>query len=285
MIEAGRFTDPDYWRSFAPSLTLGDGAVLRDLASIDLPAERPAEIAALIKREGYIHQTNTDWGVDTKAMATAVRALSAEDISPVFGFLFDEFWAPFARLNALYESLLGKYAMLPDFWVWNVDPAKDDAGWKPHRDRGHASLLPGGAPKALTTWIPLTESTPLNGCIYIVPADRDPTYGTYNDARMQFELPAIRALPAAPGDFFIWNQAVMHWGSRTSPRAAESRISMAFELQRLDVAPFKQPLIAPRAALPFSERLRLVSRQMLQYTHMYKIDPVLERLAVELLTN
>jgi hypothetical protein len=285
MIDAAHFTDPDYWRGFAPGLTLGDGANLKDLAPLDLPAERPAEIAALIKREGYVQQTHADWGVDTAAMAAAVRALSAEEISPVFAFLFDEFWAPFARLHALYESLLGPYAMLPDFWVWNVDPAKDDAGWKPHRDRGHIALLPNRAPKSLTTWVPLTEATPLNGCIYIVPADRDPTYGTYNEAKMQFELPAIRALPAAPGDFFIWNQAVLHWGSRTSPRAPQSRVSMAFEFQRLDVAPFKSPLIPACEPLPFPQRLRLVARQMLQYQHMYKIDPTLEALAVELLTT
>lgn len=169
--------------------------------------------------------------------------------------------------------------------MWNVDPAKDDSGWKPHRDRGYTSLLPGGAPKSLTTWVPLTEATPLNSCIYIVPADRDPNYGTENDRMMQFELPNLRALPAQPGDFFIWNQAVIHWGSRSSPRAPQSRVSMAFEFQRLDTAPFNGPLIPARAALDFESRLRLVARQMLQYRHMYRIYPELERLATELLAG
>ncbi|MGH6872711.1 MAG: phytanoyl-CoA dioxygenase family protein [Rhizomicrobium sp.] len=283
MIDASRFADADYWQTFAPELHITGGENLKQLAPLDLPAGRDGEIAALLNREGYIQQSGVTWGVDTTAMAAVVRRLSAKNVSPVFAFLFDEFWIPFARLHGLYESLLGKYAVLPNFWVWNVDPAKDDAGWKPHRDQGHIALFADGSPKSLTTWIPLTEATPLNGCIYIVPADRDPTYGTANDTKMLFEYPAIRALPAAPGDFFIWNQATLHWGSRTSPRATESRVSMAFEFQRLDVPPFNGPLIAPRAAMPFARRLRLVAKQMLQYRHMYTIDPELERLAVALL--
>ncbi len=236
-----------------------------------------------LKDEGYFQASNS-WFVDLKAMANLVRALTAENLSPVFGFLFDEFWVPFFQLHLLYQALLGdKYYFLPDFWIWNVDPRKGESGWRPHRDKGKMALFPDGSPKSLTTWIPLSSATPLNGCMYLVPAMSDPTYGTEDENKWEFEYSSIRALPGNPGDFFIWNQAVLHWGSKTSPRAAESRVSMAFEFQRADVNPFNTPLIEPLNLLTFEVRLKLVAKQLLQYRHMYKLDPPVERIAMELI--
>jgi hypothetical protein len=143
-------------------------------------------------------------------------------------------------------------------------------------------LRPDGGPISLTTWIPLSEATPLNGCMYIVPAHADPTYGTPREKEFHFELPAIRALPAKPGEILVWNQAVLQWGSRSSHCATESRISMAFEFQSLDSRPFNTPILPRDQAVPFDLRLRLISKQVLQYRHMYKLDPNIERVAAEL---
>jgi ectoine hydroxylase-related dioxygenase (phytanoyl-CoA dioxygenase family) len=218
-------------------------------------------------------------------MADKVRALSVNGLSPVFAFIYDEFWIPFFKLHNVYTGLLGgKYYVLPDFWVWNVDPQKGEAGWKPHRDKGRQSLFPDRTPKSLTTWIPVSTATPLNGCMYIVPAMFDPTYGREDEMQWKFDYSSIRALPGNPGEFFIWNQAVLHWGSKTSPRAPESRVSMAFEFQRADVAPFNQPLISPLSVLSFESRLKLIAKQILQYRHMYKLEPELERIATGLIS-
>ncbi len=111
--------------------------------------------------------------------------------------------------------------------------------------------------------------------MYLVPPRLDPTYGTAEEKQWRFEYPSVRALPAMPGDALIWNQAVLHWGGKTSPLATESRISLAFEFQRLDVAPFNRPLIRPRACVPFDLRLKLVAKQILQYRHMYQFDPAM----------
>jgi len=283
MIQADEFLSRDYWQSLAPALHIADERLLKDTAPIQFETVQITEFAQLLRREGYFQASNIDWAIDPKPMAEAVRALSAAELSPVFAYLYDEFWVPFCRLHGLYESLLGNYAMLPDFWVWNVDPQRGDSGWKPHRDKGREALFPDGSPKSLTTWIPLSTATPLNGCIYIVPADRDPTYGTAEESRWRFEHGSIRALPAVPGDFFIWNQAVVHWGGRSSTRGAESRVSMAFEFQRLDVPPFNQPLIRPRPTFTFDIRLKLIAKQILQYRHMYKVHPVVEQLAARLM--
>jgi hypothetical protein len=283
-MDVKQITSRDFWRAFAPKFHIEDQSFLKTFSLANVSPQQHQALAALIREEGYL-QGCIDWGLDLGGMAERVRALSEIGLSPVFAFIYDEFWIPFFKLHGVYSGLLGgKYYVLPDFWVWNIDPKKGEEGWRPHRDRGKTSLLPDRGPKSLTTWIPLSTATPLNGCMYIVPANCDPTYGSEDEGTWKFEYPSIRALPANPGDFFLWNQAVLHWGSRTSPRAAESRVSMAFEFQRADVVPFNKPLIEPLMILAFEVRLRLVAKQILQYRHMYKLQPDIERMAIELIS-
>ena len=240
-----------------------------------------ADLDECLRDDGYFHLAH-DFGLDLAMMADTVRRFSAAGIPPVFCFLFDEFWAPFHALDAMYGGVLGPYGLLPDFWVWNVDPAKGESGWTPHRDRGRMALRADGRPITLTTWIPLSDATPLNSCMYLVPAHADPTYGTPREHEYRFELPAIRALPAKPGEVLVWNQAVVHWGSRSSHRATESRISMALEFQANDSKPFNTPILSPNEPVPFDLRLRLIAKQVLQYRHMYRVEPQIEQVAAEL---
>jgi hypothetical protein len=269
------------WLARAPDLHIGGNAVRRAVRAFRPSNSQAVDLDQRLHDDGYL-QIAHDFGLDLAMMADTVRRFSADGIPPVFCFLFDEFWAPFHALDAMYGGLLGPYGLLPDFWIWNVDPAKGEAGWKPHRDRGRLSLRPDGRPVSLTTWIPLSEATPLNSCMYLVPAHADPTYGTPHENEWRFELPAIRALPAKPGEVLVCNQAVLHWGSRTSHRATESRISMAFEFQASDSKPFNTPILPRGKWVPFDLRLKLIAKQVLQYRHMYKVDPQIEQVAAEL---
>lgn len=272
-------TDIEAWRRFAPRLHICEESLFRQATPVEVPTVSSLPTVDLIKREGYIHTSGVAWSVDIGLLAQTIRAISAAKLAPVFGFLFDEFWLPFFQLAPLYRSLLGDYKMLPDFWIWNVEPKSAEAGWRPHRDKGVLALLPDRMPKSLTTWIPLSNATTLNSCMYVVPAMLDPTYGTPQDGQWKFELQSIRALPAAPGDLLIWNQAILHWGSRSSARGTETRVSMAFEFQRADVAPFNEPLLDPTQVQTFDQRMRLISKQILQYKHMYGVTPAIEQLA------
>ncbi len=277
----------EYWQLLAPGLHIEEKSILQNVAHLRFTNSEQIEMANLLKEDGYI-QSSADWGLDLKSMADTVRSLDSANLSPVFAFLYDEFWHPFLKLHLLYAALFGgKYLLLPAFWVWNVDPKRNAAGWKPHRDRGRKSLLDDGAPKSLTTWIPLSSATPLNGCMYIVPACHDPIYATTEDLnwKSRLEFSSIRALPAKPGDFFIWNHEVLHWGGRTSSRATESRVSIAFELQRADVPAFSEPLLDPFDIPPFETRLKLIAKQLLQYRNMHTLEPELAYFASVLLAN
>lgn len=266
----------EFWRTTFPNLSIGD--------SLPAPPTPPAADAALsaarMAEDGYVHGRSDILAALAPRLAEAVARLKALDVPPPFLFLFDEAWSAFSALSGELGQFLPKLSILPDFWVWHVDPAAGEAGWEPHVDKGVHALDRDGRPLSLTAWIPLTPATPLNGCIYIVPASRDPQYGAGVGERTRpFALPAVRALPAAPGEFLVWNQAVLHWGSASSRFAEGPRISMALEFQRGDVPAFNRPLIDPAAALPFAERLRLVGKQILQYRHMYPLEPRFEALA------
>ena len=286
MMDLAQLEKPEFWLKFAPKLHIVDLSVFNALQLIAPAPDQMRTYCELMRNEGYF-QGLPQMILDHRLLAQTVRALVEANLSPVFAFLFDEFWLPFYKLHSIISTLLGgDYFFLPDFWVWNVDPAKGERGWRPHRDKGRWALLPDGMPRSVTVWIPLSDATTLNGCVYIVPACDDPTYGTENEKDWQFEYSSIRALPAHPGEFFMWNQAVVHWGSKASPRGGESRISMAFEFQRADVQPpFNEPLMLPLGIISFEERLKLVAKQILQYQTMYQLEPEMQAFAENLIAK
>lgn len=280
--------EPAFWRQLNPALHIGDQAYAQSVGGFELDAPTCAVFEQRLVEEGYFQfgATPAQWQLPLADMAQAVRSLLPLGLMPPFAFLYDEFWLLYAKQSRILSHFLGgSYWMLPDFWVWHVDPAKGQAGWRPHRDKGRSALFDDGRAKSLTVWIPLTEATPMNGCMYMVPANRDRHYNTAQEDDWQFDYPDIRALPGQPGDVFYWNQAVLHWGSRTSRFAAQARISVAFEFQRADVPAFNQPLLDPTRIPAFDDRLRLIAKQLLQYNHMYPLAPQLEAFARQILQH
>jgi hypothetical protein len=65
-----------------------------------------------------------------------------------------------------------------DFWAWYIDPLKEEKGWQPHRDRDTMSTTPD--PQYCTVWIPLTDATLDNGCMFVLPARFDNEYHCTN---------------------------------------------------------------------------------------------------------
>lgn len=279
MIElaAGPIDRIETWQALVPGLTVCDDGARARYAPIDFAPEVLAGTAAALVEEGYFQLDPPEWELPWQDMAAAVTSLRGQGLSTCFAFMYDQFWLAFARLHRLLGHNLGPdYSLLPAFWAWHIDPKSDESGWTPHRDRGRMALNPDGTPKALTIWLPLTDATPLNGCMYLVPADRDLTYNTPDEDRPRFAHADIRALPARAGSILCWNQAVLHWGSHSNRRAPHARISMAFEFQRGDIEPLQSVLIPPLLLPPFRDRLIFTCLQILQYKHMYPLSAEME---------
>ncbi|HTH98706.1 MAG TPA: phytanoyl-CoA dioxygenase family protein [Stellaceae bacterium] len=274
---AGPIDRIETWQRLVPDLTICAPDAMAGFAPIDFPADTLAGTKAGLIEEGYFQLDPPEWGLPWDRMAAAVGTLRQAGLSTCFAFMYDQFWMAFARLHKLLAHDLDPgYQLLPAFWAWHIDPKSDESGWTPHRDRGRMALFPDGAPKALTIWLPLTDATTLNGCMYLVPADRDRHYNTEHEDNPNFAYSDVRALPAKAGSVLCWNQAVLHWGSHSAKRAPGPRLSMAFEFQRGDIPPLHQMLIPPLALPDFRDRLILTCVQILQYKHMYPLAPEME---------
>lgn len=273
-----------FWRDTFPELSIGtlfEGQFA--LNGLSLASGERATQRMII--DGYFQEADPALPQLADRLAAGIARCVSMGIPPVFAFVFDEAWAVFHRQHQTIAAFLGaSYQVLPDFWAWHVDPQAGQAGWRPHRDKGFQALAPDGSPLSLTVWVPLTEASPLNGCMYMLPASRDPVYGTTEDRTWQIDYPSIRALPGKPGDWFCWNQAVLHWGGQSSPFAEGPRMSMALEFQRSDIAPYNTPLLGTLPVLSFEDRMKLIAKQILQYAHMYPLPPSMQTLAQDLLS-
>ncbi len=273
---AAQAMDPDFWRAVAPNFTIEGDAKPHVLK---FTKEQEKQLVAKMDKEAYVHVSQPGLKSSLDDMCNLLGTITSMGLPPVFAFAFDEFWMVHMQVRSLVKILLeDEFSMLPDFWAWRVMPGQ--SGWKPHRDKVGGSLFPNGKPKSITLWVPLSIAYPLNGCMYILPADRDRIY--YKDGTNGFEgaLPDMRALPAQAGDVLAWTQRVMHWGSHSADQHdLPPRQSVAFEYQRSDITAFNSPLLDPDTMPDFKARMALIGKQVLQYTHMYEFTPELVKMA------
>lgn len=262
----------EFWHQLCPHMSIDGGgrAVPASVGDTGL-------LMSDLKREGYIQVPDAFAEHATAPIRDAVTTLTQRGIPLPFAFVYDELWLAFQGLSTFLSAALGQdYRALPDFWVWYVPPNENACGWGPHRDRVQTTLDHDNSPHTLTVWLPFTDATPLNGCMYVLPAHHDPRFVERRwdgDGNNVVQNPQdIRALPATAGSLLAWNQAVLHWGSRGSRLGKAARISAAFEFQRGDKAPFNSPLLDPGRLPSFTERLGLIGKQVLQYRHMYPLS-------------
>ena len=230
--------------------------------------------------EGYIKLPELPWEDWFINVREGIKYLKSLNIPVPFIFMFCEPWMMQSKLSRIVESLFGEeYCLLPEFWAWHVDPKNEDSGWGPHRDKGRWSLFENGKPKSLTLWIPLTDATIENSCMYLIPANRDSSYQLEEWKRESVDLQNIVALPVKAGTPLIWNSNIIHWGSKSLSRNISPRISIAFEVQIAKMEPFNKPTTKPLEIPSFEDRLKFISKQILQYSHMYPLKTDLESFA------
>ena len=278
--------DPAYWRALRPDLHVAglshNGSKYPPMPGVDEASSTAmlAEMEASLLKEGYatLPPPAFDWGgVDPLQLAATVRWAKTFG-SPAFVYVYDEFWWFWQRLTPVLDRLLGEgnWRCLPDMWAWHIE--KSEGGWTPHRDKTEPTRLPDGRFKSLSFWISLNRATPDNGCMYLLPASRDPAYHNVSlrdNTQSNMRLQDIVAMPTEPGQVLLWSQEIYHWGGRHSGKDVEGRVSFSVEVQRADVQPYNNPLVDCAAGPPsLPARLRRIAQVIHQYTHIQKPDPV-----------
>ncbi len=272
----------EFWSGLCPGMSIEAGA---GPAPAALGETDPMLVN--LRREGYVQIPDVLSEATIAPIRDAVSTLFRLGIPLPFAFVYDELWLVFRGLSRFLTAALGEsYRALPDFWVWHVNPSEQAAGWGPHRDRVQPTLDFDNSPHTLTMWLPFSDATPLNGCMYVLPAHLDDRFTQRRwdgpDNNVVYNPQDIRALPATAGSMFAWNQAVLHWGGRGSRLGKAPRVSAAFEFQRGDRPAFNNPLLDPARLPTFAERLGLIGKQVLQYRHMYPLSDDVAAIATSL---
>ncbi|CAM9128545.1 unnamed protein product, partial [Ectocarpus fasciculatus] len=275
-------SDQSFWKKLAPDMHIYDADFSNSIQFVQINNATGSYFQDLMIREGYIQIDPIAFTTPIEKMVQTIEKLHENKLPLAFSYVYDEFWLIFVSMHQVIEAMVGPgYKRLPDFWTWRIDPIAEERGWGLHRDKNGRTIGEDGLPNSLTVWIPLTDATTLNGCMYILPADRDPSYAAIGTGPEEDTVPQaplielvdeFRALPIDAGGVLMWNQQVYHYGSHASRRAAAPRYSLAMEFQSTDIPPMNLPLYDPLSLPSFQERLKLIAKQIIQYKHMYALD-------------
>jgi hypothetical protein len=210
-------------------------------------ADDPKAVKTLSDRltcDGYFMMPaggKLDWSVNLVDVAAAVKTLKEAGWAQSFLTVYDEVWLMVHNLEELIPLVTGGNRPIGDFSVFYIDPATSGAGWPPHRDRGTEASVSAfrsdGTALYTTFWVPLTDATPSNSCLTVIPKQFDPGYSEGDNGRnplsrifttpVQFQQ--IRALPAPAGSLIAFTHRLMHWGSAADPHSgAPPRVALAF---------------------------------------------------------
>jgi hypothetical protein len=106
-------------------------------------------------------------------------------------------------------------------WTYRVDPEASK--------RVVADVDSRNDKERITVWVPLTEATIGNGCMYLIPQDRVlPTlpacYLNWTAVSHDELGTLLRNVTPLPGSILGWNDSLIHWGGRALESAAFPRI-------------------------------------------------------------
>lgn len=287
MITPQNATDVKVWQDLNPELSITDGltATLRDDWADGGKAE--FDVTSLSDRfwaEGYFLIEDMLPVNELIKLRSGIENLIGRGLSPALIYLYDEAWDIFRRLRPLLSHFLGdRIGLLPHFWAWHVDPADDGRGWPPHRDYQGDSVIGDDMLISLSLWVPLSNATPENGCMHVLPRNFEKQYPAPVANPQDVRLQDVRALPAAPGAVMGWRQDLYHWGGRSSPYCRVPRVSLSLEFQNAAFDPLAEQLLCLERPPEFLHRLKLIAAQFAKYRHMQSMDDQTLRWAEDVL--
>lgn len=273
--------DPHYWVSLNSDLTISSTRCVEWGSSEPQTDEIIALAAHSYRTHGFLTLSNYLSLTEVARMRKAVENLVRNDWPPVFSFVYDDFWL-IGRSSSirklLVEVLHPNYRLLTRLWTHYVRAARGNGGWIPHLDH------PNETGHTTSVWIPLSESTLTNGCMYIVKRNEQtgplcneyPNATAYTMDQLRTLLKNTRALPASPGSLLCWDEKILHWGGEFEG-GQEPRISLALEftIPEFVTADDQEQLIDPMGPLPsFESRLLFIANALLSYR---RFEPMIER--------
>jgi phytanoyl-CoA dioxygenase PhyH len=261
---------PEFWRRLAPELTISDAQPLHELIR---PTSKSDRERMRLVDDGYLRLNQPGLKTPVAKIAVAMDRIVNAGLPAAFIGVYDEVWTVVAELNGVIGGMFdGKAAMVPDFWASHTVA---NTGIAAGRKRGGNGVFSDGTPKNVTVWVPLTDATPDNGCVYVVPAGQDRNYGKEGASRADASLPGIRALTAKAGDVLIWTGETYHWQGRPERAHHDGPLmSLNWEFQCRDEAPLEGLLIDSYPYVPFETRLALLARQMPRHGRELAVSPV-----------
>jgi Phytanoyl-CoA dioxygenase (PhyH) len=267
-----QYLEPEYWRTLNPELSITSSPFVK-VPPVSIAADEAASHARQLREEGYLKTRPLVPIERCERLARAVTKLAELQAPTVFASLYDEYYQIFQGLESLFNPILGEGYQ----WVGHGNYAyyvpPGDSGSSgltaaaPHRDTlgPDAPILKRELPTIVSLWVPLTDVSPDESCIYVVPADLDPDYFTGNREidRTQLDLQTIRALPTEAGSVVAWSTHLIHWGSAASRRARHPRMSVTMYFQRSDIPPFNAAATFKCGdEVPFHKRLRWAAQSL-----------------------
>ncbi len=255
--------DSDYWRRLHPAFGI-DLAERVPFAHSGLSSTALSRLAAKFAKQGYFHTDPAFPAEMTDKMRVCIERIRAEGWPQVFAFVYDPFWEIFRTepVQALLTTLLGPGChQNSSLFAYYVGLHKGAAGWPPHTD--------GNGPGRATIWIPLTDATLDNGCMYVIPKDCVPAslppgfsqWEPLKTSEFHQLLQSSRALPARAGALLGWDHELIHWGARCD-EATTPRISIAVEFLSSAQTPNsgEYPLTDISSLPTFRERLYMIAK-------------------------
>ena len=273
------FSDPDFWQALAPNLTIeGDN---QQEAPVFLSGDVLGDLSQQFHEDGYLLLPPVFEECDFGPLRDGILALERAGLPPVFIYLYDQPYVLFARLQHLIGYFLGdRFALLPNFWAWNIPVREGARGWAPHQDCQAKTRFPNGEGDdvlmSLSLWVPLTDATLDNGCMSVLPRSNEPYYNLPLDDPDSIKPEHGVALPAQVGSVLGWSQDLYHWSNRVTKNANASRLSLSLEFQNRAFDPLSVPLLDVTRPPPFKNRLELVRQQFSRYKHMEETGFVID---------
>lgn len=273
-----KFIDIAYWRGLNPKLSIGGQG--RTSRAAKRPKAFPKPLVHDLEDDGYCRAEGVFKERDLVEVKEAIETVTSAGWLPIFAFIYDAPWrlARSPQVLALADRLLGSrdHGMALDFWITSVANDSESHGFNPHKDNHSSANACKNPARAVTVWIALSDATPENGCLYVIPEnlerfsveELEREYGA-NDF-FGAVLHRTRALPAETGTILCWRNTLTHWGSFGSGRASTPRLSLSVAYMIPEKHPDNpnagNPLLKRDQPLPiFGQRLIYVANSIQNY--------------------